>query len=182
MEVWKCFLGLALSFFVFVIPDAFSHTDPPLMNLTMDPQMPAANEEVKIRIHLKGSNLGAPVLGAKIKIVLTNESGKQFTHAAQRGNKGGEYLGTISFPQKGMWKVRVDVTHRNELDFRQYMVRVMESNAGPHQVMTDETLLRMDKMLAHQLIPPQIVLEGYILLILLLLATVTVIKRLQRQT
>ncbi|RMF91077.1 MAG: hypothetical protein D6736_05740 [Nitrospinota bacterium] len=170
----------------------FAHTDPPLMKLTMQPGMPRVKEEATLRIHLQGSNAGIPVLGAKIKIVLSNDQGKQLIYTAKATEQAGEYLGTISFPQPGMWKMRVEVEHRNELDFRQYMVHVMAPTPGKTpapgmgtmpasaRVMTDETILKMDKNAAHQPLPPQVVLGGYLLLILALLATVRVIKQRQR--
>jgi len=80
-----------------------------------------------------------------------------------------------------MWKMRVEVMHMNELDFRVYMIHVMKSAPGLRKAMTDETRLAMDKNAAHQPIPPLMLLEGYVLLILLLLATVTLIKKSQEQ-
>jgi len=50
MEKLKGMWGLVLLFSVLVIPNAFPHADPPVMKLTMYPDMPAVDEEVKIRI------------------------------------------------------------------------------------------------------------------------------------
>ncbi|MFQ6078694.1 MAG: hypothetical protein ACE5NJ_06100 [Thermodesulfobacteriota bacterium] len=180
MDVWKCFLGLFLSFLLFPASEAFSHIDPPLMKLAMAPRAPVVDKEVKLAIHLRGSKYGVPVLGARIKIVLTNDRGKTLKYTAQPQSEGGKYLGVIRFPEKGIWKMRVDIRHRNEVDFREYTVHVVDVPAGSDQVMTDETILR--KMLTHQPIPPAIFLGGYGLVVGLLLATVTVIKRRQRPT
>lgn len=172
---------LVLLFDLLAIPRAFSHTDPPVMTLTVNPDMPAADEDVKIRINLKGSKAGVPVLGAKIKIVLSDFEGNRLKYKAKPKKKGGEYLSTLVFPRSGLWRMTVEVKHQNELDFRRYMINVMESVSGPRNVMTDETLLVMDKNAAYQPIPPLLVLEGYVLLILLLLTTVTIIKIFQGQ-
>lgn len=181
MEKLKGMWGLVLLFSVLAIPNAFPHAAPPVMKLTMYPDMPAVDEEVKIRIYLKGTSTGVPVLGAKIKIILIDSEGNRLDGKAKPGDKPGEYLGTMVFPRLGMWRMRVEVEHISELDFRKYMVHVMKSASGHRKVMTDETRLAMDKGTAHQLIPPLMVLEGYVLLILLLLATVTLIKRFQGQ-
>jgi len=175
--VW-CFI---LFFSLSAIPSAFSHVDPPVMKLAIDFAMPVVKEKVKIRIKLKGTNTHIPLIGAKIKIILIDSEGNRLNDEAKPGGQAGEYLGTIAFPRLGMWKMRVEVMHMNELDFRVYMIHVMKSAPGLRKAMTDETRLAMDKNAAHQPIPPLMLLEGYVLLILLLLATVTLIKKSQEQ-
>ncbi|HEA68852.1 hypothetical protein LCGC14_2264850 [marine sediment metagenome] len=175
-EIW----GLVLPYFLVIsVPWVFSHTDPPVMTLKIYPGMPTVSEEAKIKINLRGSNAGVPVLGAKIKIVLTDRDGNRLYFKVKPGDNGGDYLSTMDLPRPGMWKMRIEVKHQNELDFRHYMIRVISSDSGPQKVMKDETFLAMDKKDAHQPIPPLLVVEGYVFLILLLLATVSIIKRIQ---
>ena len=173
-----CFI---LLFSLSAIPRAFSHVDPPVMKLTMDFGMPIVKEKVNIRITLKGTNTDIPLIGAKIKIILIDSEGNRLNDKATPGDRPGEYFASVVFPGLGMWKMRVEVMHMNELDFRVYMIHVMKSAHGPRKAMTDETRLAMDKNTAHQPIPPLMLLEGYVLLILLLLATVTLIKKSQEQ-
>ncbi|MFQ5484815.1 MAG: hypothetical protein ACE5DO_05720 [Desulfobacterales bacterium] len=175
--VW-CFI---LFFSLSAIPRAFSHVDPPVMKLTIDFSMPIVKEKVTIRITLKGTNTDIPLIGAKIKIILIDSEGNRVNSKATAGKTAGEYLDTIAFPRPGMWKMRVEVMHMNELDFRVYMIHVMKSAHSPRKAMTDETRLAMDKNAAHQFIPPLMLLEGYVLIVLLLLATVTLIKKAQEQ-
>lgn len=160
------------------ISSAHAHVDPPIMTFTMYPDMPALNHETDIKVLLVGSQTGFPTLGADVDLVATNMNGKRVETTLQ-ANKDhpGLYTGKMVFSELEMWNLRVDVFHENELDIRNYMVHVMEPNLCGTKIMEDKTFLKMDKnMLGHR-VPPRLILEGYIFLVLLLLVTVKMMKR-----
>ncbi len=179
MNKWiPCICWAVLLVFVGV-SSVSAHTDPPIMQLRMDPDMPNQNEAARLELKLTGSRTGLPTIGAKVHVTATDSQGTKVVYQLQ-SPKAGFYTGTVIFPRLGMWDIRVEIEHENELDIRHYMVHVMKPVPGYHNVLLDEEVLAMDKNALGQAISPRLVLEGYVFLIVVLLVIVTLIKNRQK--
>lgn len=176
MKNWIFSLCCALLLVFSGVTTSYAHTDPPNMKLTMGPDMPDQNEEAQVSVQLIGTKSGLPTIGAKVGIIVTDEKGnkRNFTLTS---DKPGHYSGKVAFTSLGMSDMRVEIGHENELDIRHYMIHVMKPIAGYHNVLKDESILKMDKNAVGQAIPPRLVVEGYLFLIILLLISVSIIKK-----
>ncbi|MGC5327500.1 hypothetical protein [Brevibacillus sp. SYSU BS000544] len=176
MKNWIVCLCWALLLVFSGATASYAHTDPPNMTLTMDPDMPDQNEEAEVLVKLIGTKTGLPTIGAKVGITVTDAAGNKYRYSLT-STKPGHYSGNVMFPSLGMSDMRVEIGHENELDLRHYMIHVMKPIPGYDNVLKDESILAMDKNALGQPIPPRLVVEGYLFLIILLLISVSIIKK-----
>lgn len=176
MNKWIMSLCWAFVLVFLGVNTSYAHSDPPRMKLAMDPDMPDQNEQAQVQVQLIGTKTGLPTIGAKVAIIVTDSVGTKRNFMLTNA-KPGLYTGAVTFPSLGMSDMRVEIGHENELDIRHYMIHVMKPIPGYHNVLTDETVLTMDKNSVGQPIPPRLVVEGFVFLIVFLLICVSIIKK-----
>ena len=170
----SCFvLSVAMS------PSALAHTDPPVMKLMMAPGRPTQGEAVHVKLTLTGAHTGIPILGAKIALIITDTAGTTRRYSAEPGPRAGEYRSTVVFPQPGLWKMRIEIAHLNEVDAREYPIEVTAIPSAHRQALTDEVRLFQHKMARGQPVPPQVLLVSFVLFVFLLLGGILFIRNLQ---
>lgn len=165
---------------LFLPQSAYAHTDPPVMSLSLTPDMPDLDEEAKLNITMHGSLTGIATTGANILLEATHLATGESWELKVPETDQGTYEATLRFPQYDMWKMKVSIEHQNELDYREYNIHVMKPIPGYHHSLEDRSELKMDKNAWGQPIPPTELLKWYAIAVIWLLFTVSVIKRKQK--
>lgn len=173
-------LLILMIFFLSIPLNAHAHTDPPVMKLSLTPDMPDLGEEAKLRIMMHGSLTGIATTSAKIQIEATHLGSGQSWKVSVPETQNGVYETILQFPQYDMWKLKISIEHQNELDNREYNIHVMKPIPGYHHVLEDQSELKMDKNVWGQPVPPAVLLKWYAMAIIWLLFMVSIIKRKQK--